>query len=95
MVDVLRDYLAARFANAPLSLTSSELTRTLHGDPSVPLERLSRLLDEVDQIKFGRRPVTRERAMELGRETRAIVRTTDAAILAHAAAATPKHERAA
>ncbi len=87
MVDVLRDYLAARFPNAPLSLTTGELTRALHRDPSVPLERLSRLLDEVDMVKFARRTVTRDQAVELGREARLIVRSVDAAVVERTAAA--------
>jgi hypothetical protein len=87
MLDVLRDYVAARYPDAPLSLTSSELTRALHRDPTVPLERLSHLLDEADLIKFARRPVARERALELGREARLVVRALDAALTKHAAAA--------
>jgi hypothetical protein len=86
MADVLRDYLAARYSAAPLALTTSELTRALHREPTVPLERLSRLLDEADLIKFARRPATREHALELGREARLIVRTTDAAVVKQAAA---------
>jgi hypothetical protein len=95
MVDVLRDYLAARYPAAPLSLTSGELTRALHRDSTVALERLSRLLDEADLIKFARRPVTRERATELGRECRALVRSTDAALAAQGAAAREAAEKAA
>jgi hypothetical protein len=87
MVDVLRDYLAARFPAAPLALTTGELTRALHREPTVPLEKLSHLLDEVDLIKFARRPVSRDRAIELGRETRLLVRNIDAAYVARAAAA--------
>jgi len=87
MVDVLRDYLAARYPAAPLSLTSGELTRGLHREPTVPLERLSRLLDEADLIKFARRPVTKERAAELGRECRVLVRGVDEAVKARQAAA--------
>jgi hypothetical protein len=95
MVDVLRDYLAARFATAPLSLTTSEVTRALHREPSAPLERLSRLLDEVDLIKFARRPVTREQATDLGREARLVVRTVDAALTKQAAEAQVAQEKAA
>ncbi len=86
MADVLRDYLAARFEVAPLSLTTGELTRAQHREPAVPLERLSRLLDEVDLIKFARRPVTRDGALELGREARLLVRAIDAAVVAAATA---------
>jgi hypothetical protein len=95
MVDVLRDYLAARHPAAPLALTTSELTRAVHREPTVPLERLSRLLDEADLIKFARRPVTREIATELGREARLIVRTVDAAVVKHAAEAQTAAEKAA
>jgi hypothetical protein len=87
MVDVLRDYLASRYSRAPLSLTTSELTGALHRDSTVPLERLARLLDEADLIKFARRPVTREHATELGREARLVVRSIDAAIAKQAARA--------
>ena len=73
MIEVLRDYLAARYAEAMLSLTSSELQRTLHDVPHVPQDRLTRLLTEADLIKFARRPVSGERARELGREARSIV----------------------
>lgn len=95
MVDVLRDYLAARYPAGPLALTTSELTRALHREPTAPLERLSRLLDEADLIKFARRPVTRDSAMELGREARLIVRTIDAAVVKQAAGAQPAQEKAA
>jgi hypothetical protein len=73
MIDVVRDYLAARHAQAALSLTSTELQRTVHGLPSVPEERLTRVLSEADLIKFARRPVSTDRAREIGREARTIV----------------------
>jgi hypothetical protein len=73
MVEVLRDYLAARYAEAALSLTSTELQRSIREKTFVPTERLTRLLTEADLIKFARRPVGSERARELGREARAIV----------------------
>ena len=73
MIEVLRDYLATRYVEAMLSLTSSELQRTLHDVPHVPQDRLTRLLTEADLIKFARRPVSGDRARELGREARAIV----------------------
>ena len=73
MIEVLRDYLAARYAEAMLSLTSTELQRTLHDVPHVPQDHLTRLLTEADLIKFARRPVSGDRARELGREARAIV----------------------
>ena len=73
MIEVLRDYLAARYAEASLSLTSTELQRSVGGLPFVPQERLTRVLTEADLIKFARRPVSSERARELGREARSIV----------------------
>ena len=73
MVEVLRDYLAARYPQAPLSLTSTELLAALRDTRAVPNERLMRVLNEADLIKFARRPVTPERARELGREVRAVV----------------------
>ena len=48
-----------------LSLTSTELQRTVRALPSVPEERLTRVLTEADLIKFARRPVsTRSRARD-------------------------------
>jgi hypothetical protein len=72
-VEVLRDYLAARYAQANLALTSTELARSMRELPNVPGERLTRLLTEADLIKFARRPVSGDRAREIGREARAIV----------------------
>jgi hypothetical protein len=74
MIEVLRDYLAARYAQAAaLSLTSTELTRSVREIPIVPHDRLTRVLTDADLIKFARRPVSTDRARELGREARAIV----------------------
>ena len=79
VVEVLRDYLAARYRAAPLSLTSTELLAALRGEGDVPNDRLMRVLNEADLIKFARRPVTAERAQEIGREARAIVAQEHAA----------------
>ncbi|HTE47024.1 MAG TPA: hypothetical protein VK636_17385 [Gemmatimonadaceae bacterium] len=73
MVEILRDYLAARYAEASLALTSTELHRSMRENPFVPTERLMRVLTDADLIKFARRPVSSDRARELGREARAIV----------------------
>ncbi|HEY4306580.1 MAG TPA: DUF4381 family protein [Gemmatimonadaceae bacterium] len=72
-VEVLRDYLAARYSQAALSLTSTELTRSVRELPNVPGDRLTRLLTEADLIKFARRPVSGDRAREIARDARAIV----------------------
>jgi hypothetical protein len=73
MIEVLRDYLASRYSQASLSLTSTELSRSVRELPHVPGDRLTRLLTEADLIKFARRPVSGERAREIGRDARAIV----------------------
>ncbi|HKW11008.1 MAG TPA: hypothetical protein VJO33_11565 [Gemmatimonadaceae bacterium] len=73
VVEVLRDYLSARYAAARLSLTSTELNGALGNERAVPNERLVRVLNETDLIKFARRQITADRARELGREARAIV----------------------
>jgi len=73
MTDVVRDYLAARYTIASLSLTSTELQRTVGALPAVPEDRLARVLSESDLIKFARRPVSTDRAREIGREARTIV----------------------
>lgn len=73
MIDVVRDYLAARFTLAALSLTTTELQRTVVALPSVPEDRLTRVLSEADLIKFARRPVSTDRAREIGREARTVV----------------------
>jgi hypothetical protein len=73
VVEVLRDYLAARHARASLSLTSTELQRAVRELPTVPEARLTRTLTDADLIKFARRAVSTDRARDLGREARAIV----------------------
>jgi hypothetical protein len=72
-IEVLRDYLAARYAQAALSLTSTELGRSVRELSNVPGDRLMRVLTEADLIKFARRPVSGDRAREIGRDARAIV----------------------
>ncbi|HEY2377415.1 MAG TPA: hypothetical protein VGH98_15665 [Gemmatimonadaceae bacterium] len=89
-VEVLRDYLAARYKKAQLSLTSTELSAVMRGDRAVPNDRLTRVLNEADLIKFARRAVTNERARELGREARAIVSQEHAATRPAPATATER-----
>jgi hypothetical protein len=79
MVEVLRDYLAIRHPAAALSLTSTELLAALRGERALPQERLRRVLEESDLVKFARRPLSAERARELGREARTVVRHEHAA----------------
>jgi hypothetical protein len=73
VVEVLRDYLFGRFPLASLSLTTDELLREIADAPSVPHERLARLLVDADLVKFARRGLTTDRALELGREARGVV----------------------
>ena len=73
VVEVLRDYLAARFPEASLALTSRELLGQLRRQPTVPLEHLGRVLHEADLTKFAGWALTEDRARALSRDTRAIV----------------------
>lgn len=79
VIEVLRDYLAARHTRAALSLTSTELQRAAQELPTVPEGRLGRVLTDADLIKFARRAVSTDRAHDLGREARAIVAAEHAA----------------
>lgn len=79
MVEVLRDYLALRLPGALPSLTSTELVRSLRSRSDLPVQRLANVLAEADLVKFARRPVTAERAREIGQEARAIVREVEQA----------------
>jgi len=90
MTDVVRRYLAARHADATLAHTSGELLATVRGVPTVPVERLHRLLDEVDPVKFAAAPLATQRARELGEEAKAIVREEHAR-----ATAVPDEQKAA
>jgi hypothetical protein len=77
MVEVMRDYLALRLPGAAPSLTSTELVRYLRSRSDLPVQRLATVLTEADLVKFARRPVTAERAREIGHEARAIVREVE------------------
>ena len=89
MTDVVRRYLAARLESASLAQTSGELLVALRGVNTVPFDRLRRILDEVDPVKFAAAPLTVARARELGEEAKAIVREE------HARATAPQLEQAA
>jgi hypothetical protein len=73
VVDVLREYIAERIHGAPLSMTSTELLAVTQHARTLPQERLLRILNEADLVKFARRAVGAERARDIGREARAIV----------------------
>jgi hypothetical protein len=73
VVEVLRDYLAARYADASLALTSRELVSLVRKYPAIPLERLSRALHEAVLAKFAAWSLSEDRARALSRDARAIV----------------------
>lgn len=73
VVEVAREYLATRYPATSLAMTSSELLRAVRGERFVPRDRLARLLEEADLVKFARRPLSAERARELGREARGVI----------------------
>jgi hypothetical protein len=79
MVEILREYLSRVIPAASVSLTTTEALAAVRNEPLVPTNRLAAILSEVDLIKFARRAVTPERALEVGREARAIVRDVEAA----------------
>ncbi len=72
MVDVAREYLAARVPGVRRSDTSSELLRAMQPRDGVEAE-LPRLLDRADLVKFARADVSLEEAREAGLALRAIV----------------------
>ena len=93
MVEVMRDYLARRFGPFPLALTSTELLAATSHEPLVPRDRLAPLLAEVDLVKFARRPVTADRARQLGADARAIVDGVEQSLVAARAAAEAEARR--
>ena len=79
MVDVVREYLAARVSGVRRSNTSSELLRTMQPRDGVEAE-LPRLLERADLVKFARAGVSVEEAREAGLALRAIVDHVEARI---------------
>lgn len=73
VVDILREYIADRFTNAPLALTSTELLSATRDARTLPRDRLTRILNDADLVKFARRAVSADRARDLGRESLALV----------------------
>jgi hypothetical protein len=95
MADVLRRYLAARVEPASLAQTTAELSVALRGAPGLALDRVQRLLETVDLIKFGAAPVTPADARALGADARSIVRGEHEHAVAVAAAAAASRQEAA
>lgn len=73
VIEILRDYLAARHGEARLALTSREVIAALRRRPEVPVDALARALGEADLAKFAGFALTEERARGLSRDARAIV----------------------
>lgn len=92
VVEIVRDYLAVVVPPATISLTSIELLAALRHEKLGATQRLASLLAEADLVKFARRPVSAERAFELGRDARRIIEMVHAA---QAAASADTLERAA
>jgi hypothetical protein len=73
VVEVVRDYLAARYPDASLALTSRELVSLMRKHPAVPFEQLSRALHEADLAKFAGFSLSEDRARSLARDIRGII----------------------
>jgi hypothetical protein len=101
MVDVTREYLAARVPGVRRSSTTSELLRTMQPHDGVEAE-LPSLLEQADLVKFARADASLEEAREAGLVSRAIVDHIEARVnpesepakRAAAAAAAAAKERA-
>jgi hypothetical protein len=79
MVDVVREYLAARVAGVRRSDTTFELLSTMKPREGVEIE-LPRLLGAADLVKFARGDVAPVSAVEAGRDLRAIVDHVEARV---------------
>jgi len=73
VVEVVRDYLAARYPDASLALTSRELVSLMRKHPAVPFDQLSRALHEADLAKFAGFSLSEDRARGLSRDIRGII----------------------
>lgn len=79
VVDVVREYLAARIPGVRRSNTTFELLRTMNPRDGVEAE-LPRWLDEADMVKFARGEVTPDEALQAGRSLKAIVDHVEARV---------------
>ena len=93
-VDVMREYLAARFPAADRSRTGHELVTALTGAdfPILP-ERVRDLLVRSEPIAFARAPVTPIEAREIAAEARAIVKDVETAVRSRALVAAQRPRR--
>ncbi len=79
MVDVTREYLAARVSGVRRSDTTSELVRAMNPRDGVEAV-LPRLLEQVDLVKFARAEVPLAEAKGAGGDLRAIVDNVEARV---------------
>ena len=79
MVDVAREYLAARIPGVRRSDTSSELVRAMKPSDGVEMD-LPGLLEEADLVKFARAEIGREEAREAGLTLRVVVDHVEARV---------------
>lgn len=73
VTDVLRGYLARAIPAARMSATTRELGAALGGAPEVPTERVLRVLERADLVKFAEGRIASDEAGALGDEVRAIL----------------------
>ena len=79
MVDVTREYLAARVPGVRRSDTTTELLRAMQPRQGVEVE-LPHLLERADLVKFARGSVSQQEAREAGGQLRAIVDHVEARV---------------
>ena len=79
MVDVVREYLAARVPGVRRSNTTTELVHAMRPADGVEAE-LPGILDQADMVKFARATVSREDAARTGTLTREIVDHVEARV---------------
>src|SRR5204862_7552182 len=72
MVDVAREYLAARVPGVRRSDTTTELLKAMQPRQGVEVE-LPHLLERADLVKFARGSVSQQEAREAGGQLRALV----------------------
>ena len=85
MVDVMRDYLAARVIGVRRSYTTSELLPKLSLETEAE-RSLPEMLGRTDLVKFARETTTPAEAKNVGESARAIVESVEARTLAAEAA---------
>lgn len=79
VIEVLRDYLFARYPDARLALTSKELVSTLRRSTTVSADALARTLHDADLAKFAGLALGEDRARAVARDAKAIVEKEHAA----------------